>query len=1355
MEEPENVDNRIIDPESDPENFSMEVEPELQAEDPLSLPERTESSDLNSVEAVSSMHITPAGSPLGSNAPSVVDDAGQRIEDVSRAGRKRKANMRYMEEPSPVLKPAVRRPSVSKKAAPPSPKNKKPTGKEVKGETVSMKIEDLQSAPVVTGPPTFGSILFGRRRKLSESLSDDAGLLEEDEEEIPEINSEDEEEPGHLSITVQPEQAVLGAVASSPVKLEGSYEASGAAGPTVNGMIKTALVFPSDGVIKFPDIVSEEYLSRPPSSRIYVPVELGGGGPLSLFPSGPISWFRDEIPKLSAYFRKKMEGGLVPLPKSSSSGLAVVGLQEKKVSLTEAQREERRRQKEAERRRMIEERNRRRERERLKQLYRQHWLALTKFPIEDDLLHGHKGIRRLGHAAPQCRQISPPIVFWDCRLGSADALGLPLNIKLSTTELLDEIFVVWNFFIHFSPLLGGCSSTVSLPELVEGIFRKELTPVVSSLHWKLIDLMLPWVEHQLSAMLQAEQALESQLTKNRGRAKLYWSAISQFRDFLFLGYSVFVNLKVAHRSESSANWLWLALFICKAVALLDAVEFRSKEFLGTISTAFEEIDYEHKWIFDWELHAGWQYDSMPFAYRVKLLKLLIDKIVSLPVIKKSVDLCCEARNHMVAELAFLDKEERKLTQRIALNQKNLNPADSPELAQDYKFRDALAKAKRVSQSFSDKELAVRLESLGRDRFMNEYFQVSCDRNLVYVRQHSVSHPNVVRYGVYDSLANIEALIQSLDERGVREMALKGELQKVKTGIFSEMMARGDSDFEKTSVLWLEDHTPMRESISAAADLREEAREFPQLKYLSDCVDLTRNGLARIKDAWFGKILTARDGAEDDDDDVTVDEGMMSSSSLSEDDDQESEKIISVLEKPFMTEQDSLFESVMALAQVLTEGFRSALLAYPKPGETTASASSILIQFHVKSGVDLLKQVSIPAEKEEFLRLVGSLKRDSFSSPAEYKRKMIQISSMFLDGLSALDDVVHDEISRVENSAASSLEIWAASGGEKHAWKSFIGSSDQRLSPASPGGDEDEAPASPSTAHIFKCDSCEKSFKYHILLGIHKLHPCKTRGRKPIPVDPLMEVFPIPQSNGMIAIDRISNVEFPALPSARQEAAEKAEKASSSAALVTEGENNSTSAPPAEFVCEICGKIFPHNQGLAVHQTRWCIPEQQAQLILTAQQAVGGLAAPLVPDSVEGPVNCPTCGKLFPTLQGLAIHQTRWCRGTDQPGEGGAGDVLVVAPNKQAKILHVETLFRKPDLPAEMLVKVEDENPESPSLEDESESRREPGFTPACYSLAAISVAILWYATRLESVVQKFSSERPHHSRGGAAKTSKK
>ena len=1354
MEQSESVENDASVADASTADHPMEaVAPELVQPEPehrALIPERAESSDLNSVEAVSSMEVTPIGSPVDSNTPLGGDDGGSsleqsRMEDVSRAGRKRKANSRYMEEPSPVLKPAVRRPSVVKKQAPPSPKSKKLTGKEGKTD-ISLKEEEALPLPAVTGPPTFGSILFGRRRKLSESLSDEALL----DEEIPDIVSEDEEELVTTPVVASSVSEAVPRASTEPVKLEGNYVASGAAGPTVHGMIKTALVHPCDGTIKFPDMVSEEYLnSRPVRPRVYIPVDLGGGGPLSLLPSAPVGWFRDEIPKLSAYFRKKMEGGAMAVPSKASPVVASSLAGEKKPSLTEAQREERRRQKETERKRLIEERNRRRERERLKQLYRQHWLALTKFPIEDELVHSHKGIRRLGHAPPQCRQVSSPVVYWDCRLGGAGALEIPLDIKVPTTELLDEVFVIWNFFVHFWPFLQESSNPqkrFSLADLVEGIFQKKLTPVISEIHWSLIHVMRPWIEHQLAAMLQAEQALESQLTKNRGRAKLYWSAICQFRDLLFLGYSIFVK-KVSDFSggPGSADWLWQCLFLAKAIVLLDAIDYRSKEFLGTISTAFEEIDFEHKWIFDWELNASWNYASMPFEYRVKLLKLLIDKIVSLPVIKKAVDLSCESRNHITAELAFIEKEERKLTQRIALHHKD---ASLPETAaaQDLNLRESFVKARRISLHFMDKELAVRLESLGRDRHMNEYFQISSDRDLVFVRQHSVSHPNVVRYGVYDSLANIEALIQSLDERGVRELNLKGELQKVKTAIFSAMMARGESDFEKTrDWLGIQDG-------DADLPIIEDVQEFGgQLKFLNECMTLTRSGITRIKDAWFGRSSLAGVGNshgvdDDDDDDVTVDEGVMSSPNDSDDPMSDSEQELSVCsmkEKPFRSEHDSLFDSITALSNVLTEGFKSSLFAFPKPGETTATSSSILIQFHVKSGSEFLKQVLIPAEKVEFIRLVESLYSIPSDTP-EYKKKMIQISSVFLDGLSALDDVIHDEISRIDSSSnsSSSLEVWAASGGEKHAWKSFIGFSEQNLDPSSPGGEEEEGQqVEPSSSQIsqnnmFKCDSCEKTFKYHILLGVHKLHPCKTRGRKPIPVDPLMEVFPIAQTNGMIAIDRIANPEFPALPSARQEAAERAEKAS--ALAPSEGPEGAAapSAAPAEFVCDICGKVFPHNQGLAVHQTRWCIPEQQAQLILTAQQAVGGLAAPLGLES-EGPVNCPTCGKLFPTLQGLAIHQTRWCRGSDQTGDGDQP--------KQPKILHVEPVFRKPDIAPEALVKVEDESI-AVRIQQDSETRREPGFTPACHSLAAISVAILWYATRVDAVVRKFGSERSHHSR---------
>jgi hypothetical protein len=177
---------------------------------------------------------------------------------------------------------------------------------------------------------------------------------------------------------------------------------------------------------------------------------------------------------------------------------------------------------------------------------------------------------------------------------------------------------------------------------------------------------------------------------------------------------------------------------------------------------------------------------------------------------------------------------------------------------------------------------------------------------------------------------------------------------------------------------------------------------------------------------------------------------------------------------------------------------------------------------------------------------------------------------------------------------------------------------------------------------------------------------------------------------------------------------------------------------------LCGKVFPHNQGLAVHQTRWCIPEQQAQLILTAQQAVGTApgTAPMTGES--GAVTCGGCGKVFPTAQGLAIHQNRWCSGglnSVDAGEGGAQ--IVIEP---PKIAHVDPIFRKDRIPEIDLIKIELAEESNPVGDGDDADARQPGYTPACYSLSAVSVAVMWYSNKLQAALDKFTSERVHHSR---------
>jgi len=1444
--------------------------------------------------AISGENFFPSAASATGDLLEDPDDGVSQHADVSRAGRKRKANSKYMDEPSPLIapRPAPRRSTGGpKKAAPAAP-----TAAAAAAVHKATAPEPVQP-DIPTGPPTFSQILFGKKTSgRGRGMSEDTFSLDEveeveEEEEIPELTDEDFEDPTVAATSAprrsrkssEDHQEKLPSVPDIPTEkkmLPGDYHSSSAAGPiakiSIASLGRVALVPPatSGNSVIFPNVIPKdpeggEYaqflIDRRPN---YVPImaELAGGGPLGLIASNPQYWLRDEVPKLSAYFKKKMFGesavpSVVGSSRSATKAATVSGETSMTMRISEAERAERRRKKEEERRRLIEERNRRRERERLKQLYRQHWLALTKFPIEDNVLHSRKGIRRLGHPPVQCRQIAPPIVFWDCRLGEPGTLEIPVEIDEKTTGLLDEIFVIWNFFQQFgklmSPAGGGDIDGIpefTLPDLVESVMTKKLTPLITHVHETLLGILEPFFKYEISTMLSAEQQYESQLVKNRGRAKLFWPTFSEFRDFLCLGHSILVSNLANPRDDDdraiqSTAWLWRSMYLAKAIVLLDPIDPR-RDFLTSVSASFEETDFEHKWLFDLELNGeALMYESIKLVDRIRLLRLLLNKVLSLPWVKMLVDKFCDARIHIASEISYIEKEERKSNQKIALCQKLQSiiasapvgeeaaatvpsitlPMTESELSAEIAFRDSLAEARRSACKFVDNQLAVRLESIGRDRFMNEYFQISSNRKIVFVRQQSVTHQNIIRYGVYDSLSNLELLIQSLDDRGVREHALKTELQKIKANLFSDLMQEGGVgsvvSVNKCEVDWLhpvDRYQAIRDvPVSISTGPSDESETI--LAPLAECVDVTKDSIEMIRAVWYGlpfkkkkrrtfktvapkkqaktalaptvvkreetdepKVGGATAAAaaadEEDDDDMTIiedaedigkDEDVKFEESVDdvpEEDDGEDDLpdlmeteddtlAVSLLARR-VDEKQAFFDSLIYLSDTISKCISNSLIAHHKIDETASTTSSILIQFHIKNGIDMFRQVGIPTtlvEVEKMLLMASSV----LESSNDGADKIVEMTSKILEGLLAIDDVIHDEIAR-HSELANPIEIWPISGGEKHAWKKFIGTIREDVA-ASPVGEEavsgagaaedsstpdDDKIVIPVSSELsYECENCGKRFKYHILVGVHKLHPCKTRGRKPIPMEPVMEVIPVGTKNGMVAIEKVVLPQFPPPPSSRAAVAAAAAAAAAASAqpAVTEGEGAPTAS--GEYVCELCGKVFPHNQGLAVHQTRWCIPEQQAQLILTAQQAVGTAPGTASMTGETGAVTCGNCGKVFPTAQGLAIHQNRWCSGGSNLGGGDASATtvgpVVVEPPKTA---HVEPIFRKDRVSEDDILRIEpSEEATAPVSGDEGDARQ-PGYTPACYSLSAVSIAVMWYSNKLRAALDKFTSEKVHHSR---------
>ena len=1210
------------------------------------------------------------------------------VGDSSRAGRKRKANSKYLDEPSPVLKPA------------PNPRKSNPLKKSVVAQVSKMATPVVPavaaSIPAIVGPPTFGSQIFGKKgsRKYSDDFSEleDLDVVDQVDDLVDQLEVVDQTN-AEQDANVDNEQDANNPPIFVPVKMSGEYLPSGVAGPVCvcEEKVPIAFVAPSSDWISFPNVVPDLAVVAP---TVHVLSELGGGGILGLYPKTPVYWIRDEVPKLSAYFKKKIEGNTV-------LGGAAAAVPAKRVSLSaKAEFEEAKRRRELEQRRILEERQRRKERERLKQLYRQHWIALTKFPIEDSILHSRKGIRRLGGAAP----IANPLIYEDCLLAGGVLGGCGSNL-----------LVVWAFFAQFGKWLvkNVDVGEFTFPKLVCEVHLREKTSLISRIHWALIEVLRPWIVSQLNLLVGIEQVWESQLMRNRNRAKIFWPTFSQFRDFLHLGWSLWI-LDNGALSRLSGTESWLLLYLAKAIVLFESIDTR-REFLSSVSAAFEEIDFEYKFITLWQNECT-QYTDIPVAIRISAMKVILDKILCSNLMKKIIDVFCEAKLHLTSEISVLEKEERKSTQKISLCERIISilgtesgvaaPLSPAELEAEIAARTQIQNAKKISQNFADKSLSVRFETLGKDRFFNEYFQVSFNRKIVFVK-----YSKDDKYGIYDSLANLEALIQSLDERGQREFALKNELQTIKANLFADLMAvdnspkivyRQDSD-------WLSDSS-VNGTVSGnplAAPIDVEPEIGSSVKPLYECMAVTRQSLTMIKACWYGEkfVRVKRDlvkkqvgrppkqteeivEQEIDDDDMTVDEGMeMEDTSPNEPEpEEEEEETVSVADEvpqvEFKTEIETLVENISNLDKVLTNCIREGFFA--SGGNDVVK--SVLTEFHIKSGTDFLRHCGITQEKLQPLALI-------------------------VGGLLAVEEVVLAEISRHGQHVGLDLSIWSSTGGDKAAWKLFLGNR--------PAIEDDEPSVDPiSSLSSFTCEICQKKFGLHILFSLHKLVPCKTRGRKPLPTEPQLDIEACggKSKGGPLAIDSLVLPQFPPPPSTRVTTTTNA------------ASTGNTDEQTTTFPCDICGKVFPQNQGLAVHQTRWCIPEQQAQLILNAQQAAGG-------EPGAAAITCETCGKVYPTAQGLAIHQSRWCKKIED-----AADTFL----ETCKLEENKVLYRETPIEQTLLAKVEDIE-----TNNNNDNDNEPGYTPACNSVPAMAIATQWLANRIEKALDNFT--KVHHSKATSSK----
>uniref|UniRef100_A0ACD5UWR5 Uncharacterized protein n=1 Tax=Avena sativa TaxID=4498 RepID=A0ACD5UWR5_AVESA len=286
-----------------------------------------------------------------------------------------------------------------------------------------------------------------------------------------------------------------------------------------------------------------------------------------------------------------------------------------------------------------------------------------------------------------------------------------------------DLLMVWDFCMSFGRLL--CLSPFSLSDLENAIYHKETNVLIVEIHTALFHLLI----------------------KDEG------------------GYYTFLQNKKRKLKVSLLTW---KEYLC------DFMEMTSKDdFSHNIST----------------VRRG-HYGLVDPGLKLQILRELVDEAIATTAVKEKLEEKIDEQQALAAakrEIARKNKEEQKLNMEGA-TEKEMNHTDSvPDGNESVNGQLAAKEGKESKKAPASKtedgkymrrhletemlDQSVRTGPLGKDRLYNRYWFFRREGRLF------VENADCNEWGYYSTKEELEALIGSLNIKGIRERALKRQLER--------------------------------------------------------------------------------------------------------------------------------------------------------------------------------------------------------------------------------------------------------------------------------------------------------------------------------------------------------------------------------------------------------------------------------------------------------------------------------------------------------------------------------------------------------------------------------------------------
>uniref|UniRef100_J3LY46 DDT domain-containing protein n=1 Tax=Oryza brachyantha TaxID=4533 RepID=J3LY46_ORYBR len=359
---------------------------------------------------------------------------------------------------------------------------------------------------------------------------------------------------------------------------------------------------------------------------------------------------------------------------------------------------------------------------------------------------------------------------------TADDPNLSKKHPLSTdfrvpVDYVGDLLMVWDFCMSYGRIL--CLSPFSLSDMENAICHKE---------------------SNLALLVEIHAALFNLLIKDRG------------------GYFTFLQNK---RRKSKVTLVTWAEYLCDFMEMVSKEEFSSS--LSTVRRG--------------------HYGLLHTAVKLKILRELVDEAITTSAVRRNIDEKIDHQQAIAAskrELARNIKEGEKLTME-GVAEKETSQTDAAQNVNGSVNGQVVEKeGKEKKNKYANNKMgegrhlgteldkqSIQTDSLGKDRLYNRYWFFRHDGRLF------VESADSKEWGYYSTKEELDALIGSLNVKGIRERALKRQLDKFYNTISNALEKRTK---DVTQKMLLEEVTLRRSSRVQAQPKDNPSMSF--LKYVN-------------------------------------------------------------------------------------------------------------------------------------------------------------------------------------------------------------------------------------------------------------------------------------------------------------------------------------------------------------------------------------------------------------------------------------------------------------------------------------------------------------------------------------------